>query len=408
MKMLFTLAWRNLWRKKRRTFITISSVLFATVLAIFLMSMIAGMKDQMVDSIVRTTTGFIQIQDALYFDEPSMDHALEVTEEVDKALEKHKDRISYTVPRIQGFCLASKDIGARGALLSGIHPDKEDQMNNLSSNIIEGNMFGPEDQYAVIAEGLAQQLDLAIGDTIVLLGQGFQGMTAAGKYPVGGIIRFIMPEENNKMVYLPLREAQWFFAAENRLTSLIVMTDDESESSTLAYDIQNELDPEWYAVKTWEELMPDFLMAFEVRDAQVKIMAWVLYIVVGFGIFGTIVTMVYERLREFGILLSIGLKRTQLAAICLLETIIISLLGVIAGMATGFPIVYYFYKRPIQLSGDLADVMIDMNFEPFMSFSIAPGIFIYQAMTIFFIALVVGIYPVKKVFRLEMVNAARK
>jgi len=407
MKILITLAWRNLWRKKRRTFITISSVMFATILAIFLMSMIAGMKDQMVDTIVRTSTGFLQIQDALYFDEPSMDHALELTGEVEQALEKHSGRISFTVPRIQGFSLASKELGARGALVTGILPEKEDKMNNLSSNLTEGSMFGPDDQFAVVAEGLAQQLDLAIGDTIVLLGQGFQGMTAAGKYPVGGIIRFFMPEENNVMVYLPLREAQWFFVAENRLTNLIVMTENESEADALAADLQNELDPEWYAVKTWDELMPDFLMAFEVRDAQVKIMAWVLYIVVGFGIFGTIVTMVYERLREFGILLSIGMKRTQLAGICLTETIIISLLGVLAGAAVGLPIMYFFYTNPIQLTGELAEVMIDMNFEPVLAFSIEPGIFLYQAITIFFIALVVGIYPVKKVFGLEMVSAAR-
>ncbi len=408
MQMLLTLAWRNLWRKKRRTFITVSSVMFATILAIFLMSMIAGMKDQMVDTIVRTSTGFMQIQDAMYFDEPSMDHALEYGDEVKQAIEKHVDRITYTVPRIQGFCLASKDLGARGSIVTGIVPEQEDKMNSLSSNIVEGSMFGPDDQYAVVAEGLAQQLGLALGDTIVLLGQGFQGMTAAGKYPVGGIIRFFMPEENNVMVYLPLREAQWFFVAENRLTSLIVMTENESEVDALAADLQNELDPDWYAIKTWEELMPDALLAFEARDAQVKIMAWVLYIVVGFGIFGTIVTMVYERLREFGILLSIGLKRTQLAVICLVETIIIGLLGVLAGIAAGFPIMYYFYVNPIKLTGELAEVMIDMNFEPVLAFSIVPGIFIYQAITIFFIALVVGIYPIKKVFRLEMVSAARK
>ena len=407
MKMLITLAWRNLWRKKRRTFITVSSVMFATILAILLMSMLSGMKDQMVDSLVRTSTGFLQVQDALYFDEPSMDHSLEYGEEVENAIEMHSGQISFTVPRIQGFCLASKEISSRGVIVTGILPEKEDLMNNLSSNITEGSMFGPDDSFAIVAEDLARQLELNIGDTIVLLGQGFQGMTAAGKYPVGGIIRFFMPEQNNTMVYLPLQEAQWFFVAPDRLTSLIIMTDSEEEVAPLAESLQSHLDDEWYAVKTWEELMPDALLAFEARDAQVKLFAWVLYIVVGFGIFGTIVTMVYERLREFGILLSIGLKRWQLATICLLETLFISFIGVSAGVAAGFPIVYSLFVKPIQLSGELADVMIDMGIEPIMSFSIAPGIFIYQAMSIFFIALIVGIYPVKKVFRLEMVSASR-
>ena len=84
--MLFILAWRNLWRKKRRTFITASSVMFAAILAIVLMSMISGMKNQMVESIVRNTTGYLQIQDVLFEDEPSLDHAMEYTEEVRSAV----------------------------------------------------------------------------------------------------------------------------------------------------------------------------------------------------------------------------------------------------------------------------------------------------------------------------------
>jgi putative ABC transport system permease protein len=407
MKMLINLAWRNLWRKKRRTFITVSSVLFATILAILLMSLVSGAKNQMVDSLLRNSTGFLQIQDVLFHDEPSMDHALEYGDEVESALAANAEDIHFTVPRIQGFCLASRGTASRGAILTGIVSEKEDKMNNLSANITEGAMFGPGDGFAVVAEGLAMQLGLGIGDTIVLLGQGFQGMTAAGQYRVGGIIRFLMPEQNNAMVYLPLHEAQWFFAAPDRLTNLVIMVEDEGTVNTLAENLRAALDPEWFAVLTWEELMPDFLVAFEARDAQMKIFAWILYIVVGFGIFGTIVTMVYERLREFGILLSIGLKRFQLAVICLLETLMISFMGVIIGMLIGFPIIYSLYKRPIGLSGELADVMIDMGVEPAFSFALDPGIFLYQGMTVFLIALFVGIYPVQKVFRLKMVNASR-
>ena len=407
MKMLITLAWRNLWRKKRRTFITVSSVMFATVLAILLMSLVSGAKNQMVDSLLRNSTGFLQIQDVLYHDEPSMDHALEYGDEVQNALAAYADDIHFTVPRIQGFSLASRETATRGVIVTGIVPEKEDKMNKLSANISQGAMFGAGDDYAVVAEGLAMQLGLGIGDTIVLLGQGFQGMTAAGTYRVGGIIRFLMPEQNNAMVYLPLQEAQWFFAAPDRLTNLVIMVEDESTVPALAENLQAKLDPEWFAVLTWEELMPDFLVAFEVRDAQMKIFAWVLYIVVGFGIFGTIVTMVYERMREFGILLSIGLKRFQLAAICLIETLMISFLGVTAGVLVGFPVIYSLYKRPIRLSGELADVMLDMGVEPAFSFALDPGIFFYQAMTVFLIALVIGIYPVQKALRLHMVNASR-
>jgi len=408
MKLLLILAWRNLWRKKRRTFITVSSVLFAVVLAISLMSLIEGTREVMIETIVTNSTGHLQVQDALYHDEPSMDHALEYGEEVKSALAEYAGVISFTVPRIQGFCLGAKDIGTRGVFVMGIVPEKEDRMNDLSSNLIEGEMFTDDDQFAVIAKGVGDLLDLSLGDSIILMGQGFQGMTAAGIYRVGGIVEFNMPEQNNTMVYLPLKEAQFFFSAPERLNSLILMVDDERVVDELAENLRAKLDDEWYAVKTWEELLPDAIAALEARDAQVKVFAWILYIVAGFGIFGTIITMMYERLREFGILLSIGLKRTQLSAICLLETVFMSLIGVLCGVAVGYPIMYWLNRNPIPLRDDLAEVMLDMGFEPVLPFSVAPDIFIYQGITIFFIALVVSLYPVKKVFRLDMISAARK
>jgi len=408
MNILLTLAWRNLWRKKRRTLITVSSVVFAAILAIGLMSMITGTTDQMIESIISNSTGYIQIQDVLYDEEPSMDHALEYGAEVRSVLENYSDEISYIVPRIQGFCLASKDIGTRGVLVMGIDPEKEDRMNNLSSRLIEGKMFNPDDNYAVIAEGVAAQLEVAIGDTIVLLGQGFQGMTAAGKFEVGGILKFPIPEQNNTMVYLPLKEAQWFFAAPDRLTNLIIMVDDVPGASSLANNLQRDLDDEWFTVMTWEQLLPDEVEAFKAREAQVTLFSWILYIVVGFGIFGTIIMMLYERLREFGILLSIGLKRAQLAVICLLETLFISFIGVLAGVAVGFLIMYWLYKNPIPLTGELADIMLDFGLEPFFAFSIAPHIFIDQGIIVFIIAVIVGMYPVRKVFKLDVIEAARK
>ncbi len=381
--------------------------MFATILAIALMSIIEGWKDEMVESIISNTTGHLQIQDVLYHDESSIDHALEYEEEVKQTVAKYGDDIKYTVPRIEGFCLGAKDIGTRGVFLTGILPEKENRMNDLSSRLIKGEMFSADDNYAVIAEGVATQLELSTGDTLVLIGQGFQGMTAAGKYKVGGILEFPLPEQNNTMVYLPLKEAQYFFAAPDRLNRLIMMMEDEREADRLAQQMQNDLDDDWYTVKTWEQLMPDKVAAFEARDAQVKVFVWVLYIVAGFGILGTVITMMHERLREFGILLSIGLKRTQLAIICMLETIFISFIGVITGVVVGFPVIYRLHKNPIPITDDdLKEAIIDFGLEPVFSFSAEPGIFIYQAVTIFLIAIIVGLYPVQKVFRLEMTDSA--
>ncbi len=407
MKTFLILAWRNIWRNKRRTLITVSSVMFAVILAIIMLSIVNGFQERTLETVVRQDTGYLQIQDVLYHDEPSLDHSFEYGDEVRNALKPFENEIEFTVRRIQGFSLAAKDMVTKPALVMGIIPGQEDRMNNLSSFIVDGAMFTSEDNYAVVAKGLARMLNISIGDTLVLIGQGFQAMTAAGKYEVGGIVEFIIPERNNAMVYLPLNEAQWYFAAEHRLTNLIIMPRDVERVHDLAESMQTYLDDEWYRVLTWEELMPDIMGLLEMEEVFYKIMVWVLYIVIAFGIFGTILTMIYERKREFGILLSVGMKRYQLGFICFIETILICFIGVILGLCFGFPIVYYLHHNPIQFTGELADYMLNFGLEPLYPFSIAPDIFIYQAASIFAITMVVALYAVRKIFKLDILKAAR-
>jgi putative ABC transport system permease protein len=116
MKMLIALAWRNLWRNKKRSLITISSVLFAVFLAIMFDSMERGSYERMIDSMVKYSTGYIQIQDVLYEEEPSIDNSLLFDEDIEALLAKHADRIDYYVPRIQNFALAATESQTRGSL----------------------------------------------------------------------------------------------------------------------------------------------------------------------------------------------------------------------------------------------------------------------------------------------------
>jgi len=407
MAILFTLAWRNLWRNKRRTLITVSSVLFTYLLAVALLSFMGGFQEQLTESMIRQDTGYLQVQDAIYLDEPSMDHIFEYGEEVREALAHFEDEIQYTVPRIRGFSLAAKEMSTRPAMVNGIVPEQEDQLRDLSGNMVQGEMFGQDDEYAVVGAGLADLLSLGIGDTLVLIGQGFQAVSATGKFSVGGIIEFSIPEQNNTMVYLPLEVAQWYFVAGNRLTNLLIMTDGKDQIHQLAAHIQEKLDEEWYAVRTWEEIVPDMVELMEMQRLVYSLITWVFYIIVGFGIFGTILTMLYERMREFGILLSLGMKRYKLAMVTLIETVIIGLLGVITGITAGIPLVYIFHRFPIRLSGGMADYMHSFGMEPAFRFIMSPGIFMTQGIIVFVITLFIGLYSMRKIFVMDVLGATR-
>jgi putative ABC transport system permease protein len=404
MKILLKLAWRNIWRNKRRSLISIASVLFAVLFAISADSFERGSYEHKIDSMVMFSTGYLQIQDVLYEDEPSIDNIMLYDEELESVIAGFKNEIAYTVPRIQSFALAATDNKTRGVMVTGIDPVMENRFNALSEKIVQGAYLEASDEAVLISEGLSNIMGLGVGDTLIAIGQGFQGMSAAGLFPVKGIVKMAIPDMNNNSVYMPLAAAQWFYGADERISSLIIMPSNPANTDRLARQLQEKIDHEWYRVLTWDEMLKDFLRLMELDAAGSKMIIYILYIVIGFGLFGTILTMMLERIREFAMLIAIGMKKMQLAIICLLESLMLSLLGVIAGILLTFPFIYYFNRNPIPLSGDMADMMADYGFEAVIPTSLDPDIFISQATAIFMIALIIGLYPVYKVFRLKVVE----
>ena len=408
MKLLIKLAWRNIWRNRRRSLITISSVLFAVLLAIFFYSVEKGSYERTIDNMVRFSTGYIQIQDVLFEDEHSMDHSMLVDERINEILETFYEKIDFTVPRINHFVLAATDRITRGAILMGIDPAAEARMNDISDRITSGSFVTTNDRDVVVAEGLAEILRVNVGDTLVLLSQGYQGVSAAGLYPIRGIVNLHIPEMNNSAIYMALPEAQWFFAADDRLTSLVIMPKNPKHTSQLAADIGSMIDPEWYRVLTYEDMLEDLLALMQFDIAGTMVLLAILYIVIGFGLFGTMLTMLLERKKEFAMMMALGMKRWQLAITCFFEAIIISLAGAFAGILMAIPFVVYFYHYPVKLGGNIADAMAGYGFEPILPLSADPWVFVSQALVILIMSILVGMYPVYSVFRLDMVKARQQ
>ncbi len=363
-----------------------------------------GAYDRMIDTMVRYSTGYLQIQDVMYEEEPSIDHSVHFDHEMEALLKNFDDQIEFYVPRIQNFALVAAENISRAAMVAGIDPVLENKLSDLAEDVVAGNYLTTDDEGVMIAEGLANILRASIGDTLVLLGQGFHGATAAGMFPVSGIIDLKVPELNNNTIYMSLKQAQWFFMADDQLTSIIIMPQNPSQTNALVQAIGEKLDPEWHRVLTWEELLADLLKLMQFDMAGTYLLMFILYVVIAFGLFGTIITMMIERQKEFALLFALGMKRSKLAAMCFFESLMISIAGVIAGIATAIPVVTYFVYNPIRLSGSMAEVMEDYGFEPLLPFSSSPEIFYSQALIVLLLAFVIGLYPMYKAYKLKVIK----
>ena len=403
--MYLKLAWRNIWRNKRRTLITVSSIMFAVVCALFIESLEKGAHDLMVDNMTSFHTGHIQLQDYRYDDEPSLDNSFIYDSEIEDRVTEVSDEIKHIVPRIETFMLAAGEEQTRGAMVLGIEPEAEHQLNGLKDRLVQGKFFTPGSGAVVIGEGLAGRLNLAVGDSLVLLGQGRFGMTASGLYEISGLVNHPMREMNNQIVYMSITDAQWLLSADDRITNLLITPNRIRETDQIATELRAEFNESDIRVFTWPEMIPELIEALEFDRLQTRFMMGILYVVIGFGIFGTILMMTLERLREFGILLSVGMHRLKLATVVFIETFFISILGILAGFGLGSLVLLYFYYNPIELSGDMEELILDFGFEPILPVAIYPEIYLWQGLIIFIITTLICFYPSLKIARLNILDA---
>ena len=389
MKTYFQLAWRNLWRNKRRTIIASASVFFAVILALVMRSMQEGSYDYMVDASVSMYTGYIQVHAKDYWDKRSIDKSMEYNQTKINELSE-TEHVTLVNPRLESFSLISYGNVTKVASIVGIDPQIENRMTKLKSKLVSGKYLTKDSKGLMIAQGLAKLLGVGVGDSVVLYGQGYHGVTAAGQIPIEGTVKFTLPSLNNSMVYLSLGYSQWFFATGNRITTLSIMIDKADEINTVYTEVRKHFDKK-YEVMTWSELMPELVQSIEVDNAGGIIMLGILYVIIGFGI-----------------LISVGMKKWRLNLVSFFESMFLSFIGVMAGVIVTIPILYYLHRNPILLTGETADMMLKFGLDPIMPFRFAPNIFIDQFLTVLVIAMISALYPLSYIRKLRPVSAMRK
>lgn len=465
------IAWRNLWRNRRRTLITAASVLFAVFFALFFRSLQLGSYDKMFRDAIESYTGYIQVQQRDFWEDKTVDNTFAYNPVLDSEIVSNANVIT-TVPRFESFALASSGPETKGVLVMGIEPEKESYLSRIPDRMVryritpealklmnndpripdkvkefatenEGNSYtsssmlqidlGIGEKEAVelmppiegytrfengtikpgepgvwVGDRLSKYLELGIGDTLVLFSQGYHATTAAGKYPIKGIVKLPLPDIDNKVVYLPLDICQQLYNAEGRLTSLalhIIDNDDKTIEETVSSIRQ--IIPGDQRVMEWREMNEVLVSQLEADNYSGMIMIGILYLVIAFGVFGTVLMLTAERRREFGVLVAIGMQKRKLASVMTLEMFFIGFIGIAAGSLIAILIIMYGLDHPIVFKGAMAKTYEDFGIEPVMAFKGIDFYFIWQVIIVSLMVLLSMIYPLRKIFGMKVVNALR-
>lgn len=405
--MLLKLAWRNIWRNKRRTFITMASVFFAVLLSVMLKGIKEGTYEKMMENLLGSHMGYIQVQEKSYWDDRTIDNSFFKDEDLVQKI-KSVFEVSQVIPRIQ---TETAVLNAKNELkmcsMVGIDVEQEKLFSKLHTRISQGSYLKEDEEGVLIGKKLAKILNLKVGDDLILSnGQGYHGDILNTILPIKGIFSMGSPDLNERLIYISQTQMDKLLGVQHLITSYQITVADSDITADVATQIQIKVGNK-YNVLPWEEMAPELKSMIEGDRGEGIIISGILYLVISFGIFGTILMMLSERAREFGVLVAIGMKRWYLSLVVFIEVLLMSLLGVLVGGLVSYPFLLYFHFNPIRFGEEMAEVYEDLGMEAVLQASIDPNLIINQAIIITVIVFFLSLYPMLKIKKIVVMEAMR-
>jgi ABC-type lipoprotein release transport system permease subunit len=377
-----------------------ASVFFAVFFCALMTCQMEGVWEKMIDNTLRTQTGHIQIHEKGYWDDKVIDNFMTMDAETLARLPAI-DNVENVSPRVETFAMTSFGSVSKGIAVIGISPEAETGKSNLPARLVEGDYLSEADGGILIGKGLSKYLKVTVGDTLALIGQGYHGASAAGLFPVRGILNLVVAEMDNGMAYITLPAAQQFIDMPDGYSGILIAVKNNSRLDETIQSVEQAVDTQKLDVFSWHFTMERLLQTAESDKAFSKIMMCILYLIVGFGILGTVIMMTNERKREFVVMVSLGMQRSRLAVMVATEILMMALLGVALALVVTVPIACLGAAHPIELTGEMAKMYTDMGMEPLLPMSTAPVNFINQILVIAVLTALATIYPVKKILGLK-------
>jgi putative ABC transport system permease protein len=403
------LAWRNVWRNKRRTILTLLTIIVGCAMIIFMNALAKGGHDQMIEDAVGLNTGHIQIHERGFWENQTIDYAIKVTPEILQAIKSNPRIAGYSFRVITGGLLSYKENTA-GAVIQGVDPELEKNVSNLYTKILPGGRFlkSADKTEIVMGDILAKNIGASVGSSISMISQGFDGSIAAERLTIVGLFRTGNPEYDRTLVIMPLAQAKETFTMMDYIHAITIRLVDSQYMEEAKSTIQAITSPDRVEVMGWDELMPELVQFIVMDDVGAYIFDFILFMVVAFGILNTIQMSVFERTREFGVMLSIGTRPGQVVKMVLMESVFISLLGIVLGVILGYVISFYFKINPIDYSSYAKEIAVwGVNTSIFPADTTLLNIAVTSLLT-FVLSFLFSIFPARRASRLKPVEAIRQ
>ncbi|MHB1049297.1 MAG: ABC transporter permease [Bacteroidota bacterium] len=401
--MMIIFAWKNIWRNKKRSLIILAATAIGLAAGIFSVGLMTGMYDSMVDSTINRGLGNIQIHTTAYKRDQLIRQFLPEPDSMLHTLKNHPDVRSYATHSLIEGMVSSAAI-ATGALIIAVDPVLEREVTAISKSLVEGTYLNAPNSI-VIGKKLADKLKVKLRSRVVLSFAGLDGTITYAAFRISGIFRTDASLFDGMNVFIRQSDLMPLLGEAVPIHEIVIRTRNPFLLEETRYDVQRGM-PDLVIVETWRELSPEMKLTADITDISNTVFLALILFALLFGLTNTLLMSVLDRVRDFGVLLAVGMYRRRLFSMIILESLFLSFSGGIIGVAVGWAAVQYFNLHGIDLSAvsdGLSAYGIPSMLYPYIRSSVYWSLAVMMIATSIFAAL----YPAIKAIRLKPVEAIR-
>lgn len=404
MKTLIKIAWRNIWRNKLRSMVVIGSIVVGIWAGIFVSGFSYGLNMQRVETAISENLSHVQIHNTKWEQDPNIENWLPKPTRVTDALAKDQKVEAYATRILLNGMIGSAHYTA-GVQIMGIDPKAEDALTGLASKVDTGSFFeGNSRNQVMIGHALAKKLKVRLGSKLVITFTDADGTIIAGAFKVKSIYRALSSQQEKMMVYIQQKDILQIVGREEGIHEIAMLIKDDQEIDVIAANLQSQF-PD-LNVETWRELSPELSFADELLSMMLYIIIGIIMLALCFGIINTMMMAVLERRKELGMLMGVGMSKTRLFTMILLETLMLALCGGPLGIFFGYLSIALTQSTGLDLSlyGEgLRSYGIDTVIYPAVETSFYFG----TGLIVMGVTLIAALWPARRALKLNPVETIR-
>lgn len=403
MRTILKIAWRNIWRTPMRSLIVISSIVMGIWAGIFVVAFSYGLNKQRTESSIKNAISHIQIHHPEYQKEYDSKFYLRQPEQLNTVLESNKSIESYAFRTLHNG-MVSSPIKSNGVRIIGINKNQEKELTNIYSGLVKGTYFENKRRNPIlIGEALAEKLKVKLQSKVVLTFQDSENTIISGAFRVCGIYKTQYSKYDQGTVFIENKDLHRLLKSEN-FHQVALLCNSINQVDSTYNSLKTNL-PE-YEVKDWKSIAPELAYADKIMESWLFLIMIIIMLALIFGIINTMLMAVFERRKELGMLMAIGMNRSKIFLLILIETLFLSLIGAPTGLMLGALTIKITSETGINLafiSKGLENVGLSSVIYP----QIESYFYLFITVMVFLFTLIAAIYPSRKALMLKPTEAIR-